>query len=515
MSKELYIQVKGNGVEIALLENKNLIEYHTEPEDSQFQVGDFYLGKVKKIIPAMNAAFVDVGFEKDGFLHYTDLSPHIDTILNFTKQLVKEDAVVASLEKFTPEPDTLKKGKIEDVLKAKPYVLVQILKQPIASKGPRLTCEFSLSGRHVVVTPFGSGVNLSKKIHGADERKRLLQHLNALKTNNFGIIARTAADGKSFEELQQDVNNMMAVWQGIEANIKGSPQAKRVRSEDSKINTLLRDLLNADFTSVVTNDKSIEQNVKEYLQKNAPEKVSITKCLDKSYNIFDTYNITKQIKSLFGRTVHLSSGAYLIIEKTEALHVVDVNSGTRASSINQESNALETNLEAVTEIVRQLRLRDLGGIIVVDFIDMKLPDNKKKVMDSMYALMKSDRAKHSILPLSKFNLMQITRQRMKPEVNLDVQDICPSCKGNGKIAPMTNIQEDITKSLDYITPNTKFKLTLLVHPIIKDYVQKGFFSKQMKWMLRYRKRILIKGDKNIAFNNYAILDEQGEEIMQK
>src|SRR5215203_5739912 len=385
------------GVEIALLEDKKLVELHHEKTDASFAVGDLYLGKVKKLIPGLNAAFVDVGFEKDAFLHYTDLSPYARSLLKFTQQAINDNnANGFDFSNFQVEPEIIKTGKINEVLSGKPNLLVQILKEPIAAKGPRLSCEISLPGRFVVITPFNDIVAVSRKIHSADERKRLQKIVEAIKSKNFGVIVRTAAEGKNTAELHEDLSMLVETWKAIQKNLKGAVAPAKILSEQTKTTSMLRDLLNEDFNKIVVNDRNIFQDTKNYIQRIAPEKADIISFYQNGAPIFDSFGITKQVKSSFGKTVNMNSGAYLIIEHTEALHVIDVNSGYKSVSNNQEQNALETNLEAAAEISRQLRLRDLGGIIVVDFIDMKLPENKKKLMEAMEEYMRPDRAKHAV-----------------------------------------------------------------------------------------------------------------------
>src|ERR1043165_6484977 len=419
MNKELIINAAPQGVEIALLEDRKLVELHSEKNDARFAVGDLYLGKVKKLIPGLNAAFVDVGFEKDAFLHYTDLSPYARSLLKFTAlSMADKSDTGLDFGKFEIEPEIIKTGKINEVLGGKPNILVQILKEPIAAKGPRLSCEISLPGRFVVITPFNNIVAVSRKIHSSEERKRLQKIVEAIKPKNFGVIVRTAAEGKNTAELHEDLSMLTEMWKAIQDNLKGATAPSKILSEQTKTTSILRDLLNEDFNKIVVNDRNIFNDAKTYIQRIAPEKADIVSYYQNGAPIFDSFGITKQVKASFGKTVNLNSGAYLIIEHTEALHVIDVNSGYKSVGNNQEQNALETNLEAAEEIGRQLRLRDLGGIIVIDFIDMKNQDNKKALQQKMKEVMEHDRATHTILPLSKFNLMQITRERVRPEINI-------------------------------------------------------------------------------------------------
>lgn len=514
MNKELIINVAPNGVEIALLEDKKLVELHNEKADANFAVGDLYLGKVKKLIPGLNAAFVDVGFEKDAFLHYTDLSPYARSILKFTQQAMNDrDDNPFDFAKFQIEPEIIKTGKINEVLNGKPNVLVQILKEPIAAKGPRLSCELSLPGRFVVITPFNEIVAVSKKIHSSEERKRLHKIVEAIRPKNFGVIVRTAAEGKTTAELHQDLLDLTETWKHIQSNLKNALPPAKIMSEQDKTTSILRDLLNEDFNRIVINDKNIYNDTKSYIQRIAPDKEEIVTFYNNGSPVFDTYGITKQVKSAFGKTVNLPSGAYLIVEHTEALHVIDVNSGYKSVSNNQEENALQTNLEAAEEIARQLRLRDIGGIIVVDFIDMKLPDNKRKLQEAMEGFMKTDRAKHAVLPISKFGLMQITRQRMKPEVNINTSEVCPVCNGTGKVSSTLLLEDEIEKRLHYLITHGHKNLMLVVHPIVYSHLTKGFFSSIIKnWRRKYKTKLKVSANTNCHLIEFKFFDEHEEEI---
>ena len=515
LNKELIINAAPQGVEIALLEEKKLVELHHEKTDASFAVGDLYLGKVKKLIPGLNAAFVDVGFEKDAFLHYTDLSPYARSLLKFTQQsILATKGSESDFGNFTVEPEIVKTGKINEVLSGKPNILVQILKEPIAAKGPRLSCEISLPGRFVVITPFNDIVAVSRKIHSSDERKRLQKIVEAIKPKNFGVIVRTAAEGKNTAELHEDLTDLVATWKLIQHNLVGATAPAKILSEQTKTTSMLRDLLNEDFNKIVVNDRNLFNDTKAYIQRIAADKIDIVSYYSNGSPIFDHFGITKQVKAAFGKTVNLPSGAYLIVEHTEALHVIDVNSGYKSVSNNQEQNALETNLEAAEEIARQLRLRDLGGIIVADFIDMKLPDNKRKLVEAMEGYMRTDRAKHAVLPISKFGLMQITRQRMKPEITINTQEVCPTCNGTGKISSALILEDEIEKNLSYLLNHQHKDLILTVHPIMYAYLTKGgwFFSKKWNWRRKYKQAIRVHSNNNYHMTEFHFFDKHEEEI---
>lgn len=518
MNKELIINASGDGVEIALLEDKKLVELHYQHGQDNFAVGDLYLGKVKKLMPGLNAAFVDVGYEKDAFLHYTDLSPYFRSLVKFTKQSMDGNPSWGSdFGHFKNEPEIVKTGKITDVANPKPEILVQILKEPISAKGPRLSCEISLPGRFVVMTPFNDTVAISRKIHSADERKRLQKIVEAIKPKNMGVIVRTAAEGKNTAELHTDLLELAEMWKSIQTNLKGAKAPQIILSEQDKTTSILRDLLSESFQKIVVNDKKLHNETKEYISRIAPEKEDIVSFHNTGTSVFDQYGVTKQVKASFGKTVNLSSGAYLIIEHTEALHVIDVNSGTRSNDAGQEQNAQATNLEAAAEIARQMRLRDLGGIIIIDFIDMKLPDNKKQLLDAMEKFMANDRARHTILPISKFGLMQITRQRLRPELNISTAEVCPTCKGTGKIGPSILIVDEIEKDLNYLINQGHRDLTLHVHPIMEAYITKGnFFKKSLlkKWSAMHKIKLKLAVDNNAPITQYHFYDSKTDDLIK-
>lgn len=513
MNKELIINSGPEGIDIALLEDKYLTELHQERTTNQFTVGDIYLGRIKKVMPGLNAAFIEVGHEKDAFLHYTDLSPEIRSVMKFTGQCIAGNMPPEQmLNNFEIQKQIEKTGNVKEVLNNKHNLLVQILKEPISTKGPRLTCEISLAGRFLVLTPFNDSVGVSKKIDSADERKRLKVLVESLKPKNFGVIVRTVAAGKNAAELHQDLLQLQNKWQEMMRNLKNAHPVTKVLSEMNKTTGILRDLLSPQFNRIVTNDAKLAKEVEEYITQIAPEKKDIVQKYTGNVPLFDQYGITKQIKASFGKTVNMPNGSYIIIEKTEACHVIDVNSGHRSTMDgNQEGNALKVNMEAAEEIGRQLRLRDLGGIIVIDFIDMKNPDNKKLLQTRMKEIMDSDRATHTILPLSKFNLMQITRERVRPEIAITTAESCPTCGGTGQITSSLLLMDEVENDLAHLL-DTHSTLKLYCHPIIGSHLRKGFPSLRMKWLLKYKKWISINPSENLGLTDYKFFDVNDEEI---
>lgn len=517
MNYELIINKTQDETVIALLNDKRLVELHREKGNVEWAVGDIYLGKVKKVMTGLNAAFVDVGYEKDAFLHYLDLGPQAASLMKFVEQTRAGRQNASNLMYFKGESDIPKDGKINQVVKSGQEVLVQIAKEPISAKGPRITSEISLAGRFLVLIPFADKVSVSSKIKSSEEKTRLKELVQSIKPKNFGVIIRTVAEGKTVAEVETDLNDLVAKWDEAFKALKTAQPPLRLLGEMDRTNSILRDLLNEKFSAVHVNDKHIHGEITTYLQNISPDQLGILKPYEGKLPIFDHFGIERQIKSLFGKTVHLKSGAYLIIEHTEALHVIDVNSGNRAKSTStQDQNALEVNLEAAAEIARQLRLRDMGGIIVVDFIDMRNPDYRKELYEKFKEFMKPDRAKHNILPPSKFGLIQLTRQRVRPEMNVDVQEVCPSCNGTGKIQPSVLFVDQIESALKFIVKEQNLKkITLCVHPYIEAYITKGwwFNSLKAKWQKSTGAKIEVRPMASFNFMQYKFYNEADDEII--
>ncbi|MBN2614851.1 MAG: Rne/Rng family ribonuclease [Bacteroidales bacterium] len=516
MNKELVIDSNGSEVNIALLEDKTLVELHKEQNNNDFTVGDVFLGKVRKIMPGLNAAFVDVGYKKDAFLHYLDLGPQVRTLNNYTRLVQQGKGDKFSYEKFKREPDIEKTGKITRVLNPGQEILVQVAKEPISTKGPRISTEISFPGRFLVLLPFSDKISISQKIRSKEERGRLKRLLMSIKPQNFGVIVRTVAENKKVAELDADLRNLVSKWDKISAKLPHLKAPQKVLSELDRTSAILRDLLNESFNNIHINDPALYDEVKEFIERIAPEKMDIVKAYKGREPIFEHFNIERQIRNSFGKNVTIKSGVYLIIEHTEALHVIDVNSGHRVNKDNsQEQNALVTNTEAATEIARQLRLRDMGGIIVVDFIDMHDAKNRRALFEHLKNEMEKDRAKHSVLPPSKFGLIQITRQRVRPEMSVEVMEKCPVCNGTGQIKSSITIVDDIENNLEYLLRDQNLnRLTLGVHPFIYAYLTKGKLPKQWKWFWEYKKWVKIKEMKNQHMLEYHFFDQNQEEIKQ-
>jgi ribonuclease G len=515
VNKDLIIDAGDSEVSLALLEDKQLIELNKEKRNIQFSVGDIYLGKVKKIMPGLNAAFINVGYERDAFLHYLDLGAQFRTLHKYYSTAVQKKGKVTAIHKFKSEEDIDKSGKINDVLSTGQTVIVQITKEPISTKGPRLASEISIAGRNLVLIPFSDKVSVSSKIESIEEKNRLKTLIQSIKPRNYGVIVRTVAEGKKVAALDAELRELVRKWESAFLLLRKEIKTPKLFiGEMNRTSTILRDMLNVTFNSININDPSLAEEIRKYIKEIAPEKEKIIKVYKGSLPIFDHFGINKQIKALFGKTISFKHGAYLIIEHTEALHVIDVNSGNRSRSGNdQEKNALEVNLEAATEIARQLRLRDMGGIIVVDFIDMQSVENKQQLYDKMKDVMASDRTKHNILPLTKFGLMQITRQRVRPEMNIVTDEKCPACLGTGEIKPTILFADELERSLSFIIDKVKTrKLLLNVHPFVASYLKKGLIPVYFKWDLKYKLRLKVQAVTSYHMLEYHFFDRLDNEI---
>ncbi|MCB9246070.1 MAG: Rne/Rng family ribonuclease [Flavobacteriales bacterium] len=515
MANELIIDFSSAGERIALLRDKKLVELHIEQSGSGFSVGDLYLGVVKKFKQELNAAFVDVGYHKDAFLHYHDLGPNIHSLNKLTRIALQGGMKSGDLSDFKLEPETQKTGQINNTLKKGQKVLVQVVKEPISSKGPRLSMEVSIAGKYFIMVPFISTVSVSKKIEEKEERQRLKNLALSLKGPNFGLICRTAAQGQTVQDLHKDLIELQERWDKAVANLHNAKPGQVILSDGNRSHMVLRDLLSEKFTSIVTNDKSSYDELKNYLAKLSPEMQKSLKLHKSKESIFSHYGIDKQIKMLFGKTVNIQGGVYLVIEHTEALHVIDVNSGSRQRSGEaQDDYALGVNIEAAKEIARQLRLRDMGGIIVIDFIDLRNPAHKRQLTEVLKNEMASDRAKHTILPMSKFGLVQITRQRVRPEMNIATSEECPMCHGNGVIEASILLDEEIEQTVEQLLKFGGHKhIELCVHPYLHAFYTKGIPSKQQKWFLKHKKWVKVTEDKNYHYGEYRFFDANEEEIV--
>ncbi len=519
MNYDLVISSQPSKVDIALLKDKKLVELHEETGNSAFQVGDLYLGRIRKVMPGLNAAFIDVGYEKDGFQHYLDLGPRVRSMMKFIELTRAGKLKSPMLERFRLEAEIEKTGKINEVLNQGIDILVQVAKEPISTKGPRLTTELSFAGKFMVLVPFSDKVSISQKIKTNDEKKRLKDIFKDIKPKGFGLIVRTAAQNKKVKDLEDDLNDLVERWVKMVEKVKNAKPPTRVMGELSRSSSMLRDMLSSSFDNIIVDSPDVHKEITKYLSA-SPEKLNKLKLHKGPQALFESLGLNKQIKASFGKHVTFKNGSYLVIEHTEALHVIDVNSGPRTNAQNdQETNALEVNLEAAREVARQLRLRDMGGIIVIDFIDLHKAENRKELYNLLKDEMKDDRAKHNVLPPSKFGLVQITRQRVRPEMDIKTKEKCPSCGGSGEIEASVLFDTDIENSVSFVMNEQNEKsITIKVHPYIASYLTKTeswlpWSNSIVKgWKKQFSGDIKVESSTNYHFMEYHIYNSRGEEI---
>ena len=517
--KDLIVDVQKDKVSVALMEEHRLVEFNEEPCDRKScSVGDVFLGRVKKLLPALNAAFVDIGDEKEAFVHYLDLGVNFFAFDEFQKRLNRNNDAKGIYSHIKLEKPVDKDGHIENILTVGQPLIVQISKEPISTKGARLTCEISLAGRNIVLLPFADKVSVSQKIKSRQEKRRLELLVKNILPKNYGAIIRTAAEGKSASILDNELMTLVEKWENSWKKLAKDKNVKLLFTECSKVTALLRDLLDETFTNVYVADQSEYEGLRSYIKLIAPEMEKIVKLYEGKQPLFDHFEVTRQIKSSFGKIVPIRQGAYLVIEHTEALHVVDVNSGTRAKNKEQEQNTFDINCNAAEEIARQMRLRDMGGIVIVDFIDMVSSEHRTALYKKMQELMADDRARHNILPLTKFGLMQITRQRVRPATEINTSEVCPVCHGTGHITSSIVIDEAIERKISTaISSRPVQKFTLKVGPILGAYLTrgKGFFhtgSILSKWQRTYGCKIVLEESSQFSVLQNELYDGAGNRL---
>ena len=513
MEKELIIRSSSDVVDFALLKDGKLVELHKDEEDNNFAVGDVFIAKVRKAVPGLNAAFVNVGYEKDAFLHYHDLGPKLPSLLKFIKRVSTGKHTDFLLKNFQFEKDIDKNGSIANVLKSNQSLLVQIVKEPISTKGPRISSELSIAGRYIVLVPFSDRISISQKIESREEKERLKRLVKSITPKGFGVIIRTVADGKMVADLDKDLQNLLNRWKAMCKKLYKAHHPSKVLSEMNKASSILRDIFDDSFSAITVDDETLYAQIKDYVHEIAPNKESIVKMYRNGVPVFEKFGIERQIKTSFGRTVSMARGAYLVIEHTEAMHVIDVNSGNRSNKQkNQEDTALEVNLISATEIARQLRLRDMGGIIVIDFIDMGRAENRKKLFNHLRNEMSDDKAKHKILPPSKFGLVQITRQRVRPERNIKTKEENPNGVEGSEIEAPIKVIQNITQDLERLFRKDYKKITLNTHPFIAAFITRGFPSVRSKWFLEHKKWVKVLPRDAYTYLEYHFFDKNGKEI---
>ncbi|MCC5915330.1 MAG: Rne/Rng family ribonuclease [Balneolaceae bacterium] len=504
MKNQIIIHSSGKQTRVALLENGELAQLFIESEENQRTVGDIYLARVHKVMSGIRAAFIDVGMEKDAFLHFSDAGDHLgDYIkkLNGEKSISKSAA--CELEKFDKLSNNDKQILAGKLLRNNQNLLVQIVKEPIGSKGPRVSTDITIAGRFLVLIPMGEYIALSKKINNRRERRRLKKTVGDMLPEGFGVIVRTVAQGQDKEAIEEDMRTVLKKWDRILNKLETSKPPTLLYKDLDITESLIRDLFAKQYDRVLIDDYQLYKSVKSYVSQIAPKMLPSVQLYKGKDHIFDHVNIGHDVNSIFSPRVRMPSGGYLIFEQTEAMYVVDVNSGPYAAKEKQEDNSLKTNLEAAREIAKQLRLRDIGGIIVVDFIDLRNDKNRKKIYDELKKEFKKDQAKTNLIGMSDFGLVQITRQRIRPSVVNSVSKVCPMCGGTGTVVSQDTIVTDIESWISKLKYSTEYRaVDIYINPFLHSYLTRGVFSQRMKWIFRYKVKVNLIADENTSLNEF-------------
>lgn len=533
LNSQLIVDVNtlSGSAQIALLEDGNLVEVRTQQSGSLFAVGNIYLGQVRKVKENINAAFVDIGAKKQGFLPLKDLGQHYPFMVQQVKQVLKEGAKGKSIDaaslvaQFTwngpasaEEAASLpgKHDPIAEHVKVGQFVLIKIEREPYSNKGPTLTGQLSIAGHFMVLLPFSEKVHVSSRIEDKEEAKRLQRLVQSILPKGVGVIIRTAAQGKKASVLHAELTSLLESWQSCLLQLSHSSMTPQLLlSELNSSVALLRDNLDDSYSNIWVNSRQMYEELRKYLISIAPENAEKVKYYNSQrVPIFDHFDVTKQMKRLLGKTVMFHKGSYLIIQHPEAFHVIDVNSGSGAKHASTpEATAFEVNLAACDEIVRQLRLRDMGGIIVIDFIDMSKGEHRRKIYERMQELMQNDKVTHKVLPITDFGLMQITRQRQRPEQRMDTMESCLCCGGTGKVESTLMLEDEITnKIIDLCLRHKGAKYDIRVHPFVEAYFNRGILSKARKLNLQYGGRFRFVADSSYPLMSYHVFDREGNEI---
>jgi ribonuclease G len=506
MKNQIIIHSSGKQTRVALLENGELAQLFIESEENQRTVGDIYLARVHKVMSGIRAAFIDVGMEKDAFLHFSDAGDHLGDyikMMNGPKSISKDaDKDLQKFDKLSNNDKQILAGKL---LQNNQRILVQIVKEPIGSKGPRVSTDITIAGRFLVLIPMGNYIAISKKINNGKERRRLKKIAGDMLPDGFGVIIRTVAQGQDKESLEDDMRTVLKKWERILNKLENAKPPTLLYKDLDITESLIRDLFAKQYDRVLIDDYQLYKSIKSYVSQIAPKMLPSVQLYKGKDHIFDHVNVGHDVNSIFSPRVRMPSGGYLIFEQTEAMYVVDVNSGPYAAKEKQEDNSLKTNLEAAREIAKQLRLRDIGGIIVVDFIDLRDDKNRKKIYDELKKEFKKDRAKTNVIGMSDFGLIQITRQRIRPSVVNSVSKVCPMCGGSGSVVSQDTIVTDIESWISKFKYSTEYRaVDIYINPYLRSYLTRGLFSLRFKWMLKYKVKLTFIADETISLNEFKV-----------
>ncbi|HRE40140.1 MAG TPA: Rne/Rng family ribonuclease [Ignavibacteria bacterium] len=514
IKKEILINASSGEIRIAVTEDSKLAEFFVESPDQERNVGDIFLGKVGKVMPGIRAAFIDLGFPQDAFLHFSDTNSY--------GTLASIDDEDSDIEEDDEDNDNgSSSGSTEDKIRFNPKelkrhqeVIVQVTKEPVGKKGVRVTSKISIPGRYLVLIPFGKKVGMSKKIYQPKEKYRLRKIVRSVLPKGFGVIVRTVAANQDEKLILDDLNKLINEWNKIEEKLKTVKAPEILYKDASTTSSVIRDLLKVDISKLVVDSKKLHKEIRTYIENTSPEYLERLELYTGNQPLFDAFRIEKQLNDSLNKKVWVKGAGYIVIENTEAMTVIDVNSGKYAKEKEQEINSLNTNIESAKEIVRQVRLRDLGGIIVIDFIDLYEEKSRKKLYEELRKEFRKDRAKVTVLPMSEFGLVQITRQRIRQNILKAISDTCPMCAGTGHVQSRSGFITEMERWVQrYKGSGEKLNLVLKVNPFVYDYLTKGIFSRLTKIKFKYLISFKVEVENALALDDFKFYDlKTGKDI---
>jgi ribonuclease G len=500
MKKEILINCSEYETRAAIVEDDRLVELYIERPQLQRLVGNIYKGKIKTVLPGMQAAFIDFGQEKAAFLHGSDMG-NVTAAERFESELEDDEEAPA---------DIVRKGRregIETVLKEGQDILVQITKEPISTKGPRVTTEISIPGRFLVLVPDDDHVRVSKKISDWNEKKRLRKIVHPLRPEGFGLIIRTEAEGKGESDIRSDVKRLLKLWARLRKRAETMPAPALIHKEEEITTSIIRDIFTNDVQRLLVDDRSEYRTIMAYVRQVMPQLKSRVELYKGATQLFDLYKLEAEIERMLDRKVWIKKGSYLIIDQTEAMVTIDVNTGRFVGKGDQESTIYKTNIEAAREIARQIRLRDLGGLIVCDFIDMFKFDNRRKLYEEVKNAFRNDRAKRAISPINDFGLLEMTRERIRPSLTMTFSEPCPHCQGAGRVLSRETVATKIERWFNRANNDGRFKkYDLAVNPHLAESMIGNGLNRVNKIMKMLGIKINIIRDTTIPVQEFKVFD---------
>jgi ribonuclease G len=547
MKKRIIINSTLSEVRVAITENDRLAEFYIELPDKERYIGNIYLGRVSRIVQGINAAFINLGLNQDGFLHFSDVDESLELSSIITDEEDEEEGIddldffnddekittaiedsdelntsialrktsTQNTNKKSPTFHTKRSGEVKINIEPKQDVIVQVVREAYSHKGVKVTTKIALPGRHVVLVPFDNLLGVSKKIKSFQERKRLRSLAKRVLPEGFGCIIRTAAQNQTEEELRRDWVSLLEVWKEIETKVQKSKSPTLLYQDMQLAASVIRDLFTTDIDSVIIDSKKLFKEIVAYLKKNSPHLVEKVQLYNEDRPIFDAYGLEDEIEDTYKRKINLHSGGSIIIEQTEAMTVIDVNSG-KGTEKDQEKNAYKTNLEALKDIARQIRLRDIGGMVIIDFIDMSQEKNRKKVFAEMKNELSKDRGKTVVYPFTQLGLIQITRQRINQNIVEKTSEVCPICNGTGRITSKVMLLNTIERWLrNFRRHSREFRLILQIHPNVAAYLTEGTISRLSRLMIKYFVKIKVQQNPNISLEEFKVVSVKEQKDITK